>query len=98
MGIKSSLRSRPLEVDNQVSGRNDRPVPRWRDPSGRIAVKGVSIQRAIVSNFRTHFDLWREPVLPSQCGVNVVGDDPSPLPLRVHEEFGAQSEVVQFIW
>jgi hypothetical protein len=83
---------------DQIAGRNNCPVPRRRYSCIDIPVEGIGIQRAIVGNLGTHFDLWREPVLPSQCGINVVGDDPSPLPLRVHEEFGAQGEVVQFIW
>jgi hypothetical protein len=61
---------------------------------GRIAVECIRIQRTIVGNFGTQFDLRREPVLPSQGGIRVVGDNASPLPLRIHEELSSQGEVV----
>jgi hypothetical protein len=57
-------------------------------PAAAIAVESICIQRAIVGNFGTHFDLSREPVLPSQCAINVVGDDPSPLPLDPRHPWG----------
>jgi hypothetical protein len=37
-------------------------------------------------------------MLPGQRGINVVGYNTGPLPLRIHEKFGAQGEVVQLVW
>src|SRR5262249_49244398 len=86
------------EVDDQVARGDNCPVPGRRYSGIGIAVECIGVQRAIVSNFGTYFNLWREPMLPGQRGVNVVGYNTGPLPLRIHEKFGTQGEVVQFVW
>jgi hypothetical protein len=93
-GIKSSLTRRQSEVDDQIARGDYCPVPRWRYSRVHIPVECIGIQRAIVRNLGTHFNLRRKPMLPAQRRINVVGDNAGPLSLRVHEKFGSQGEVI----
>jgi hypothetical protein len=62
-------------MEDEVAGCDHGPVSRRRYSRIGIAVERIGIDRAIISDFGTNLDLRREPMLPGQCDVSIVGYD-----------------------
>jgi hypothetical protein len=85
-------------VEDEVGGSDHCPISRRRYSRIGVAVERICVKRAIISYFGTKLDLRREPVLPAQRYIGVIGHDSGPLSLGVHKKFGPEREVVQLVW
>ena len=85
------------EVEDKVARCDDRPIPGWGYSRVSIPVKRIGIDRTVVADLRTNFDLRRVPMLPAQRRIDVLRLNAGAVPLHVVVIFGAKGKVVQFV-
>jgi len=92
--VDCELRS---EVDDEITGRDDRPISGRCYSGVGVTIERIRINRAIIADLRTNLDLRREPVLPAQSRIGITSLDAGALSLHVVEKFGAKGKVVQLV-